>query len=99
MNDGPAQPQQSSPSANGQTAGSRQYVQFIFYKVDPSWRRLPTAEREAAIRLRQDRRSGAEPRDMGAADSQPAPAEGVGDSDARAIVASAVERRATSPCN
>src|SRR5437764_7935818 len=50
MSDGPAQPQQSPPSANGQTAGSRQYVQFIFYKVDPVWRRLPADEREAAKR-------------------------------------------------
>ena len=40
--------------ANGQTAGdappqaSRQYVQFVFYKVDPAWRALSAAERSAA---------------------------------------------------
>src|SRR5215217_4633229 len=25
----------------------RQFVQFVFYQVDPAWRRLATAEREA----------------------------------------------------
>src|SRR5438874_13511428 len=52
MSDGPTQPQQVAPSAsaNGQAPGSRQYVQFIFYKVDPAWRRLPASEREAAKR-------------------------------------------------
>jgi chlorite dismutase len=48
MSDG--KPQQSATSANGQPAGTRQYVQFIFYKVDPAWRRLPAEEREAAKR-------------------------------------------------
>src|SRR5205085_5336606 len=43
-----ASQQQAGTGANGQTPGSRQYIQFIFYKVDPSWRRLPAAEREAA---------------------------------------------------
>jgi chlorite dismutase len=38
----------SEDRANGQPAPSRQYVQFIFYKVDPAWRRLSTDARAAA---------------------------------------------------
>jgi len=47
----------TSEHANGQGAGdaaarqpTRQYVQFVFYKVDPSWRTLPARERDAAQR-------------------------------------------------
>jgi chlorite dismutase/nitrite reductase/ring-hydroxylating ferredoxin subunit len=35
---------ESAPAA----APSRQYVQFIFYKVDPAWRALPAGERAGA---------------------------------------------------
>jgi chlorite dismutase len=35
-------------AANGAAAASRQFVQFIFYKVDPAWRRLHPDEREVA---------------------------------------------------
>jgi len=34
-----AQPSQKRPAA-------QQYVSFLFYKIDPSWRRLPQSERE-----------------------------------------------------
>jgi chlorite dismutase len=47
----------TSEHANGHSTGdagapqpTRQYVQFVFYKVDPSWRALPASEREAAQR-------------------------------------------------
>ena len=40
----------SEDRANGQPAPSRQYVQFIFYKVDPAWRRLSPDARAAAKR-------------------------------------------------
>jgi chlorite dismutase len=33
----------------GAPKGTRQCVQFVFYKVDPSWRALPADERAAAI--------------------------------------------------
>ena len=36
------------PSGRGDEAtGRRQVVKFSFYRVDPAWRRLPVAEREA----------------------------------------------------
>ncbi len=35
---------------NGTPPSTRQYVQFVFYKVDPAWRRLPAEAREAAKR-------------------------------------------------
>ena len=50
MSDGTPRNQSAAASANGQPAGSRQYVQFIFYKVDSAWRRLPADEREASKR-------------------------------------------------
>jgi chlorite dismutase/nitrite reductase/ring-hydroxylating ferredoxin subunit len=40
----------SDVSTNGAPVATRQYVQFVFYKVDPAWRRLPREEREAAKR-------------------------------------------------
>jgi len=43
---------QEPAAANGHARtpmpSTRQYVQFVFYKVDPAWRRLPPAERERA---------------------------------------------------
>jgi len=36
-----AAPEQSSP----QQPPKRQYVNFVFYKIDPAWRRLPEDER------------------------------------------------------
>ncbi len=51
MSDAPPRGQRPPPSSNGQPpAGTRQYVQFIFYKVDPTWRRLPADERDGAKR-------------------------------------------------
>jgi chlorite dismutase len=38
----------SGERANGKPPSTRQYVQFVFYKVDPAWRRLPAHERAAA---------------------------------------------------
>jgi chlorite dismutase len=36
------------PEAGGSASESpRQYVNFVFYRVDPTWRRLPQREREA----------------------------------------------------
>ncbi len=35
-------------ATDGKPEARRQYVQFVFYKVDPAWRRLPAEEREAA---------------------------------------------------
>ena len=40
----------SDVSTNGAPVATRQYVQFVFYKVDPAWRRLPREQREAAKR-------------------------------------------------
>jgi chlorite dismutase len=44
------EPLTPQPAAGAQTAGDkkvkRQYVSFMFYKVDPAWRRLPVSERE-----------------------------------------------------
>lgn len=38
----------SAPGGHGDEAGGRrQVVKFSFYRVDPAWRRLPVAEREA----------------------------------------------------
>ncbi len=53
MGGGPAQAA-AAPSAEGAETGGqgegegrgRQFVNFVFYKVDPAWRRLPDAERE-----------------------------------------------------
>ena len=44
-------PSGSSNGAGGSDApkGTRQCVQFVFYKVDPSWRALPADERAAAV--------------------------------------------------
>ncbi len=40
----------SGAADNGAPPATRQYVQFVFYKVDPAWRRLPAEAREAAKR-------------------------------------------------
>lgn len=34
------------PQLQPRTATKRQYVRFVFYKLDPAWRRLPQEERE-----------------------------------------------------
>jgi chlorite dismutase len=36
----------SAPQSADKKAVRRQYVSFMFYKMDPAWRRLPQAERE-----------------------------------------------------
>ena len=46
----------SDVSTNGAPVATRQYVQFVFYKVDPAWRRLPPETREAAKREVESRR-------------------------------------------
>lgn len=40
-----AQPQEGAQPAQKRPA-AQQYVSFLFYKIDPSWRRLPQSERE-----------------------------------------------------
>lgn len=35
-----------APAASDQKAVKRQYVSYMFYKVDPAWRRLPVSDRE-----------------------------------------------------
>lgn len=37
---------EGGPSAGPKRAVAQQFVSFLFYKVDPQWRRLPLAERE-----------------------------------------------------
>ena len=37
---------QEAPSSPSKKPVRRQYVSFLFYKVDPAWRRLPLSERE-----------------------------------------------------
>ncbi len=41
-----AQPATQGPEGGGSPQGSRQYVNFAYYRVDPAWRRLPASERE-----------------------------------------------------
>ncbi len=48
MSDGRSGNSTGSPDGRGEDGGGRrQVVKFSFYRVDPAWRRLPVAEREA----------------------------------------------------
>lgn len=44
---GPTAATNSATRMQARTATKQQYVRFAFYKVDPAWKRLPVAEREA----------------------------------------------------
>ncbi len=45
-----AHPGAQEPGGGGPPQGSRQYVNFAFYRIDPAWRRLPASAREAGKR-------------------------------------------------